>query len=47
MIETHTAILLTMLVPALATVTNLLLRDRENLRDGTTFIAAVITFIWF
>ena len=45
MIETHTAILLTMLVPALATVTNLLLRDRENLRDGTTFIAAVITFI--
>jgi len=45
MLETNTAILLTMLVPALATVTNMVFRDRENLRDGLTFVAAVVTFI--
>ena len=45
MIETSTAILLTMLVPTLATLSNMLLRKHDNLRDGLTFMAAVITFI--
>lgn len=43
--DTNTAILLTMLVPALASVTNLILRDQPNLRDGVTLAASVLTFV--
>lgn len=43
--ETYTAILLTMLIPALAVVSNLVLRDQPNLRDGVTLGAAVLTFL--
>lgn len=43
--DTNTAILASMLIPALAAVANLLLRDAPNLRDGTTFVAAALTFL--
>lgn len=43
--ETNTAILLTMLIPAGASVTNLLFRDQPNLRDGLTMAASVATFL--
>lgn len=43
--ETNTAILLTMLIPAGATVSNIVFRDHANLRDGITFAAAVATFL--
>lgn len=43
--DTNTAILLTMLIPAGATLTNLILRDQPNLRDGVTLAAAVATFL--
>lgn len=42
--DTSTAILLSMILPALAVVLNLVLRDRENLRDGLTFVIAAATF---
>ncbi|MBJ6371071.1 proton-conducting transporter membrane subunit [Sedimentitalea arenosa] len=42
--DTNTAILASMLIPALAAVGNMLLRDSENLRDGMTFVAALATF---
>ncbi len=42
--ETNTAILLTMLIPAGAAVTNMLFRNRADLRDGITLAAAVATF---
>lgn len=44
MFDPHTIILLTMLVPLLATVTNLVFRNQPNLRDGLTFLAALVTF---
>ncbi|MGB5557093.1 MAG: proton-conducting transporter membrane subunit [Paracoccaceae bacterium] len=43
--ETNTAILLTMLFPAAAMVTNLVFRNQPNLRDGLTFAASVATFL--
>lgn len=42
--DTSTAILLSMILPALAVVLNLVLRDRENLRDGLTFVITAATF---
>jgi len=45
MFDPHTTILLTMAVPALATLTNMVLRNHDNLRDGITFIASVTTFL--
>lgn len=42
--ETNTAILLSMLIPGLATVGNLVLRRQDNLRDGMTLVAAIATF---
>jgi multicomponent Na+:H+ antiporter subunit D len=44
MLATNTAILLTILVPLGAVLTNLVFRDRPNLRDGLTLAAAVATF---
>jgi len=43
--ETNTAILLTMLIPAGAAVANLVFRNRADLRDGITLAAAVATFL--
>ncbi|MGB5065827.1 MAG: monovalent cation/H+ antiporter subunit D family protein [Albidovulum sp.] len=43
--ETHTAILLTLALPTLAAVSNIVLRDQANLRDGVTLAAAVATFL--
>lgn len=43
--ETNTAILLTMLIPAGSMVTNMVLRDRPDLRDGLTLAASVATFL--
>ena len=43
--DTNTAILLTMLIPAAASLGNLLLRSHANLRDGMTLGAAVATFL--
>lgn len=45
MMETNTAILATMLIPAAATLTNILFRNQPNLRDGLTLAAAVATFL--
>ena len=42
--ETNTAILLTMLIPAAASLGNLLLRNHANLRDSMTLGAAMATF---
>ena len=42
--ETWVAITLSMAIPFLAMVSNLVLRDRANLRDGMTLLAAVLTF---
>jgi len=42
--ETNTAIMLTILIPALAAVGNLLLRNSPNLRDTMTLGAAFATF---
>ncbi|MEY8828010.1 proton-conducting transporter membrane subunit [Sedimentitalea sp. XS_ASV28] len=42
--DTNTAILASMLIPALAAIANLVLREAPNLRDGTTFVAALLTF---
>jgi len=44
-VETGTAILLSMLIPFLAVISNIILRDKPNLRDGTTLAAAVATFL--
>jgi multicomponent Na+:H+ antiporter subunit D len=43
--ETNTAIFVSMLIPLIATFTNLLFRNSPNLRDGTTFVAAILTFL--
>lgn len=43
--ETNTAILLTMIIPAGAAVTNLVFRNSPNLRDGLTLAASVATFL--
>lgn len=45
MLDTNTAILLTMIIPAAASVGNLLLRNNANLRDGMTLGAAIATFL--
>jgi len=45
MIETNTAILLSMLIPLLAVITNYVFRNSPNLRDGLTLAAAVLTFL--
>ena len=42
--DTNTAILVSLLLPMLATVSNLLHPTQHNLRDGLTFIAALGTF---
>jgi multicomponent Na+:H+ antiporter subunit D len=44
-VETNTAIILTMAIPAAASVTNLVFRDSPNLRDGLTLGAAIATFL--
>ena len=41
---TVTAIYLAMLIPALAAVMNIVLRNSPNLRDGMTLAAAVVAF---
>ena len=43
--DTNSAIILSILLPVIATLTNLLLRNHPNLRDGTTLAAAVQTFL--
>ncbi len=43
--ETNTAILLSMLIPAGATLSNIVLHNRANLRDTVTLIAAIATFL--
>ncbi|MCB2095342.1 MAG: monovalent cation/H+ antiporter subunit D family protein [Rhodobacteraceae bacterium] len=43
--ETHTAILLTLALPTLAAVSNIVLRDQANLRDAVTLAGAVATFL--
>lgn len=45
MMDTNTAILASMATPLLAVVTNILWRERPNLRDGATLTAAVVTFL--
>ena len=42
--ETWLAITFSMLIPFLAMISNLVLRDRADLRDGMTLLAAVLTF---
>ncbi len=42
--ETSTALFLTMLIPTVAMAGNMAFKDRENLRDGFTFICALLTF---
>ncbi|MFL2784899.1 MAG: proton-conducting transporter membrane subunit [Paracoccaceae bacterium] len=42
--DTSTAILLSMILPAVAVVLNLVMRHRDNLRDGLTFVIAAATF---
>ena len=42
--DTNTAILLSIVLPLLASVSNLLHRERANLRDGITLLAALGTF---
>lgn len=42
--ETNTAILLSMIVPTVASLLNLVMRNQSNLRDGMTFASALITF---
>ncbi len=42
--ETSTALFLTMLIPTAAMAGNMAFKDRENLRDGFTFICALLTF---
>ncbi len=42
--ETNTAIILTMLIPAVASALNLILRNEPDLRDGVTLGAAFATF---
>jgi multicomponent Na+:H+ antiporter subunit D len=43
--DTNTAILASMITPLLAVVTNIIWRDKPNLRDGATLVAAVVTFL--
>jgi multicomponent Na+:H+ antiporter subunit D len=43
--NTFHLILLAMALPTMGTVTNMLLRDRPNLRDGLTLVIAVATFL--
>ena len=43
--ETNTAILLTILIPTAASLTNFVFRNQPNLRDGLTLAAAVATFL--
>ena len=42
--ETTTALLLTMLIPTLAMLANIVLRDNPNQRDAVTLAAAIGTF---
>jgi len=42
--DTSTALYLTMLIPAIAMAGNMVWKDQENLRDGITFLCAVLTF---
>ncbi len=44
--DTSTALYMTMLTPTLAMVGNMVLAKRENLRDGITFLCAVLTFVF-
>jgi multicomponent Na+:H+ antiporter subunit D len=43
--DTNIAILASMITPLLAVVTNIIWRDKPNLRDGATLVAAVVTFL--
>jgi multicomponent Na+:H+ antiporter subunit D len=42
--DTSTALYLTMLIPTVAMACNMVFAARENLRDGITFICALLTF---
>ncbi len=42
--ETSTALFLTMLIPTVAMAGNMAFKDRANLRDGFTFVCALLTF---
>ncbi|MBL4749856.1 MAG: monovalent cation/H+ antiporter subunit D family protein [Amylibacter sp.] len=42
--DTSTALYLTMLIPIVAMAGNMVWKDQENLRDGITFLCAVLTF---
>ncbi|MEP2092856.1 MAG: monovalent cation/H+ antiporter subunit D family protein [Paracoccaceae bacterium] len=42
--DTNTAIVLSMLIPAAATVSNMVLRNSPDLRDAVTFAASLATF---
>ncbi len=42
--DTSTALYLTMLIPAVAMAGNMVWKHQENLRDGITFICAILTF---
>jgi multicomponent Na+:H+ antiporter subunit D len=44
LLDTNTAILLAMLLPVGATLSNMILRNHPDLRDGATFAAALATF---
>mgnify|MGYP001823600024 CR=1 FL=1 len=43
--ETSTAIFLSMLIPTAAAAGNMVWRNQPNLRDGFTFVCAVLTFV--
>ncbi len=42
--ETSTALYLTMLIPTVAMAGNMVWKHQENLRDGITFLCAILTF---
>ena len=44
LIETSTAIYLSLLLPAVGVIINLVLRQSDNLRDTLTFLVALSTF---
>lgn len=43
--ETSTAIFLSMLIPTAAAAGNMVWRNQPNLRDGFTFVSAILTFL--
>lgn len=45
MIATHTAILLTLLVLLVAPIAIILARGSQNVREGVSFVSAIISFL--